>query len=263
MNTLGWGSSAVNSLIHRGQALSQDRIAESQRQLYELGVFNEVQIATQDQPSSETEKTVLVAVEETRRWTLGYGGGVEVQRLGSNNPQGTFKASPRLSLDLHRLDVGGRAQTFTLWGRLSYLDTGVGTSYVIPYLFSRRDLNLRLNGLVDVTRDVLTFTDDQRGASISIEKRFSTATEFRPAIVSAEFKLSTCRIEFLRRRFPSESAGPGGRIRRQLMSATVVTIPWTPPAALTHLPTQGFSIKALARRPISFVSRASMQLTTG
>ena len=157
-------------VIHQGQPLSQANVAESQSHLYGLGMFNQVQIAPQDLPSSETEKTVLVAVEESRRWTLGYGGGLEVQRLGSNNPQGTFKASPRLSLDLHRLDVGGRAQTFNLWGRLSYIDTGAGASYVIPYLANRRDLSLRINGLVDLSRDVLTFTDDQKGASVDRRK---------------------------------------------------------------------------------------------
>ena len=204
-------------VIHQGQPLSQDNVADSQSQLYELGMFNQVQIAPQDQPSSETEKTVLVAVEESRRWTLGYGGGLEVQRLGSNNPQGTFKASPRISLNLNRLDVGGRAQTYTLWGRLSYLETGAGTSYVIPYLANRRDLSLRINGLVDRTRDVLTFTDDQKGASVTVEKRFSTSTA-----ISARYSFS--RVEALdisnrisqRRGFPAETAGVGGRIRRQL-----------------------------------------------
>src|SRR5208283_1912963 len=73
-------------VIHQGQPLSQDNVANSQSRLYELGMFNQVQIAPQDLPSSETEKTVLVAVEESRRWILGYGGGLEVQRLGSNNP---------------------------------------------------------------------------------------------------------------------------------------------------------------------------------
>jgi outer membrane protein assembly complex protein YaeT len=177
-------------VIHPGQPLSQDNVADSQRRLYELGMFRQVQIATQDQPSSETEKSVLVAVEESRRWTLGYGGGLEVQRLGSNNPQGTFKASPRISLDLNRLDVGGRDQTFTLWGRLSYIDTGAGTSYVIPYFANRRDLNLRLNGLVDRSRDVLTFTDDRKEASVTVEKRFSAATA-----ISARYSFS--RVEAL------------------------------------------------------------------
>ena len=176
--------------IHQGQPLSQDNVAESQSHLYELGMFSQVQIAPQDVPSSETEKTVLVAVDESRRWTLGYGGGLEVQRLGSSNPQGTFKASPRISLDLRRIDVGGRNQTYTLWGRLSYLETGAGMTYVIPSLANRRDLNLRINGLIDRTRDVLTFTDDQKGASVTLEKRYSPSTA-----ISANYSFS--RVEAL------------------------------------------------------------------
>src|SRR5208337_1848391 len=177
-------------LIRQGQPLNQDTVADSQRRLYGLGMFNQVQIATQDQTSSETKKTVLVAVEESRRWTLGYGGGLEVQRLGSSNPQGAFKASPRISLDLHRLDVGGHAQTFTLWGRLSDIETGAGTSYVIPYLANRRDLSLRISGLIDRSRDVLTFTDDRKEASVAIEKRFSAST-----VVSGRYSFS--RVEAL------------------------------------------------------------------
>jgi outer membrane protein assembly complex protein YaeT len=177
-------------VIHQGQPLSQDNVADSQSRLYELGMFSQVQIAPQDVSNTEAEKTVLVAVEESRRWTLGYGGGLEVQRLGSNNPQGTFKASPRISLDLRRLDVGGREQTFTLWGRLSYIDTGAGASYVIPYLANRKDLSLRINGLVDRSREVLTFTDDQKGASIAVEKRYSASTA-----ISARYSFS--RVEAL------------------------------------------------------------------
>ena len=177
-------------LIRQGQPLNQDNVADSQRRLYGLGMFNQVQIATQDQASSETEKTVLVAVEESRRWTLGYGGGLEVQRLGSNTPQGTFKASPRISLSLNRLDVGGHAQTFNLWGRLSNLETGAGMSYVIPYLANRRELSLRISGLTDRSRDVLTFTDDRKEASVSIEKRFSAST-----VVSGRYSFS--RVEAL------------------------------------------------------------------
>ena len=160
-------------VIGNDQPLSQSALLESQRRLYELGIFNQVQIATQDQPGTEAARTVLVNVEESRRWTVGYGGGLEVQRLGSNNPQGQIKASPRVSLDVSRLNVGGRSQTFTLRGRLSNLEKGGGLSYLIPRWLGRRDLSLRLNGLVDRSRDVLTFTADRKEASVSVEKRLS------------------------------------------------------------------------------------------
>jgi len=163
-------------LVHAGAPLDQSAVLESQQRLYSLGVFNQVQITPQDQAASDTEKTLLVGVEESRRWSLGYGGGFEVQRLGSNQPQGQYKESPRLSLDLTRLDVGGRGQTFSLGGRLSNIDTGANMGYLIPRLLNRDDLSLRINGLVDRSRDVLTFTADRKEASLGVEKRFSAST---------------------------------------------------------------------------------------
>ena len=163
-------------LIHDGEPISQSAVLESQRRLYDLGIFNQVQVTPQEESSSDTEKTLLVGLEESRRWILGYGGGFEVQRLGSNQPQGQYKESPRLSLDLTRLDVGGRGQTFSVGGRLSNIDTGANMGYLIPRLLNRDDLSLRINGLIDRTRDVLTFIADRKEASVSVEKHFSAST---------------------------------------------------------------------------------------
>ena len=162
--------------ITEGQPLNQSQVLESQRRLYDLGLFNQVQIAPQDPESPETERTVLVNVEEAHRWNLGYGGGIDVQRLDNSVPQGQYKASPRHSLELSRIDVGGRAQTFSLQGRLSDLETGGSATYLIPRLGGHRDLSLRVNALVDQTRDVLTFTSQRREVSLSLEKQFSSKT---------------------------------------------------------------------------------------
>jgi outer membrane protein assembly complex protein YaeT len=163
-------------LLRTGDPLRQSDVLESQRRLYDLGTFREVQIAAEDPQSPETLRTLLVNVEEARRWTVGYGGGVEVQRLGSNQPQGQLRASPRLSLEVSRLNVGGRAQTLSLRGRLSTIETGGAISYLIPRFPTRRDLSLRLTALVDRSRDVLTFTSRRREASVSLEKRYSATT---------------------------------------------------------------------------------------
>jgi outer membrane protein insertion porin family len=159
--------------IHDGEPLNRSAVQESQQRLYDLGIFSQVQITPQEEPASETQKTMLVGLEESRRWILGYGGGFEVQKLGSNQPQGQYKESPRLSLGLTRLDVGGRGQTFSMGGRLSNIDTGANMGYLIPRLFNRDDLSLRIKGLVDRSRDVLTFTADRKEVSVDIEKRFS------------------------------------------------------------------------------------------
>jgi len=162
--------------IHEGEPINQSAVLDSQRRLYDLGLFNQVQITPQEESSSGTEKTLLVGLEESRRWILGYGGGFEIQKLGSNQSEGQYKESPRLSLSLTRLDVGGRGQTFSMGGRLSNIDTGANMGYLIPRLFNRDDLTLRINGLVDRTRDVLTFTADRKEAFVSVEKRFSAST---------------------------------------------------------------------------------------
>jgi outer membrane protein assembly complex protein YaeT len=162
-------------LFHDGEPISQSAVLESQQRLSDLGIFNQVQITPQEQPASDTEQTLLIGLEESRRWILGYGGGFEVQRLGSNTPEGTFKASPRGSLSLTRLDVGGRGQTFSMGGRLSYIDTGADAGYLIPRLFNRDDLDLRIKVLTDLSREVLTFTENLQQASVSVEKHLRSS----------------------------------------------------------------------------------------
>ena len=161
--------------IHPGEPLRQGESLETQRRLYDLGTFSSVQIAAEDPQAPETAKTVLVHVEEARRWTVGYGGGIDVGRLAGNQPQGQLRASPRLSLELTRLNVAGRTQTLTLRGRVSTLDKGGAVSYLIPRFPTRRDLNLRLSGLAERSQNVLTFAAEREEASVAVEKRYSAA----------------------------------------------------------------------------------------
>jgi len=189
------------------QAFSQTDALESERRLYDLGVFNQVQVAPQDPESlAPTGRTVLVRVEEARRWTLGYGGGIDVQRLGGNQPQGQYKSSPRLSLNVSRLNVDGRAQTLNFSGRFSTLDKGASLVYSIPHLAAHSDLNLRFSSLFDKSRDVLTFAAERAEASISLEKRYSPAAllfgrfSFRHVLVDpSTLKISPEEIPLLSR----------------------------------------------------------------
>jgi outer membrane protein assembly complex protein YaeT len=162
--------------FRNGLPLRQSDVLESQRRLYDLGVFSQVQVVTEDSHGSQEGKTVLVSVEEAKRWTVGYGGGIEFQRLGSDQPQGVLKVSPRLSLEVSRLNVGGRAQILTLRGRLSTIDTGGAISYLVPHFPDWRDLSFRITGLADQSREVTTFTSKRREVILSLEKRYSPAT---------------------------------------------------------------------------------------
>ena len=48
-------------------------MVESQRRLYNLGVFNRVTIGPQNPNGTDTNKDVVVLVEEAKRYTLAYG----------------------------------------------------------------------------------------------------------------------------------------------------------------------------------------------
>ena len=69
--------------IQPGKPLSEGAVVETQRRLYNLEIFNRVSIAPQNPDGTDPDKTVDVLVEEARRYTIAYGPGLEVQRLGS------------------------------------------------------------------------------------------------------------------------------------------------------------------------------------
>ncbi len=88
--------------------LREGEVVESQRRLYNLGVFNRVTIQPQNPNGTDTNKDVVVLVEEAKRYTLAYGGGFEVQRLAStSNPAASqVQAAVRGILDVHRKIAG-------------------------------------------------------------------------------------------------------------------------------------------------------------
>lgn len=162
--------------LRAGEPLSQTQVYESQRRLYDLGLFNGVEITPVDPGAGGARKTVLVRVNEANRWTLGYGFGLDVQRLGGNQPSGQLRASPRLSLEATRINVGGRDQTFSIQGRVSDLETGAESSYLFSNFLNHPRLSLHLDLLADQTRDVLTFTSRLEQASLTLEDQLSPTT---------------------------------------------------------------------------------------
>ena len=62
-----------------GDPLSQSELEQTQSNLYNFALFNEVDTAVQNPNGGETQKTVLVQMTEARRWTLTYGIGFEAQ----------------------------------------------------------------------------------------------------------------------------------------------------------------------------------------
>ncbi len=160
--------------IEPGEPLREGEVIETQRRLYNLGVFSRVAIAPQNPEGTDTEKTLVVQVEEARRYTLAYGGGIEVQRLGSGGDpvSGQVRASPRGLFEVTRANFLGRAHTVAFKTRFSTLQSRALLSYTAPNLLTRpTSLALLLTGFADRTRDVRTFTSTRYEATAQLEQR--------------------------------------------------------------------------------------------
>ncbi len=147
--------------VQPGEPLSQRDMLESQRRLYDLGLFKQVNTAIQNPDGTESRKNVLVTASEADRYTFDYGVGFEFQTgqptVGAN-PLGATGVSPMVSLGVSRINVGGRHQTLTLKGNLGRLQQRALVSYDIPKLLNRDNLRFTATALYDNTVDVSTFT---------------------------------------------------------------------------------------------------------
>jgi len=165
--------------LQQGQPLSEGAAVESQRRLYNLGIFNRVSIAPQNPNGTDPNKTVGVLVEEARRYTIGYGLGFEAQRLGSSTagPTATpFQFSPRGTFEFTKLNLTGRADTLSLKVRASTLQGRALLSYTSPNYFGHPSLSLQLSGFYEKSRDVSTFTSTRTEGSVGLTDRLSLSS---------------------------------------------------------------------------------------
>jgi outer membrane protein insertion porin family len=169
--------------IRAGDPLSQANMIESQRRLYNLGLFNQVDMAVQNPEGVEPQKNVLFNLAEAPRWTFRYGGGIEFATGNTpalNNPQGQAGVSPNAVLEITRLNLFGRDQTLSFRARVGLLTRRALISYDAPRLnwFSRDNWHFTLSAFYDNTVNVNTFTSERLEGSIGAEQRYSRATTF-------------------------------------------------------------------------------------
>ena len=85
--------------VQPGAPLSQQDMLESQRRLYDLGLFKQVDTAIQNPDGTESRKNVLVTTREADRYTFDYGVGFEFQTgqpaVGTNQPLGANRRQPQ------------------------------------------------------------------------------------------------------------------------------------------------------------------------
>ncbi len=164
--------------VHAGDPVSQSAMLDTQRRLYDLGIFNAVDVALQNPDGSELYKDVLVNVYEAQRYTIDYGLGFEVQTGAPfvQTPQGTTGASPRVSFDITRTNFRGLDHTLYFKSHVGRLQQRALLSYVAPHWMDNDKLKLTFTGLYDNSRDVTTFSSSRAEAAVQAEQTLSRAT---------------------------------------------------------------------------------------
>jgi outer membrane protein insertion porin family len=165
--------------IKPGGPLRETDTATTQRQLYNLGVFERVQIAPQNPSGTDPDKAVAVETLEGHRYTIGYGVGFEVQRIsgGASNPGGsTIGASPRGIFEIARANMFGRAQTLSFQGRASTLEYRFATTYTASNFLANHSLSLQFTGYAEKTQDIDTFTSTRFEVGAQLVEKLSSSS---------------------------------------------------------------------------------------
>ncbi len=179
-------------LVKPGAPLREGDVVDSQRRLYNLGVFNRVTIEPQNPDGSDPEKDIVVLVEEAKRYTMAYGGGFEVQRLASttNPTAGEIQAAPRGIFELTKVNLTGRADSLSLKLRGSTIEDRASLGYSIPNTFGNSHYSTQATAYTEKTQDINTFTATRYELSAQLTNQVTPLTtvsyrySFRKVLVS-------------------------------------------------------------------------------
>ncbi|MGC2527205.1 MAG: POTRA domain-containing protein [Candidatus Acidiferrum sp.] len=164
--------------VKAGEPLREGDVVESQRRLYNLGIFNRVTIEPQNPNGSDPEKDIVVLVEEAKRYTMAYGGGFEVQRLASTtNPTGgEVQAAPRGIFELTKINLTGRADSLSLKLRGSTIEDRALLGYSIPNTFGSSHYSTQATAYTEKSQDINTFTATRYEGSMQLTDQVTPFT---------------------------------------------------------------------------------------
>ncbi len=169
---------ARNMSLAAGDPLSPIRMADTQRSLYDLGIFSQADMAIQDPDGEAQYKYVIYDVDEANRWRIDGGLGAEIARIGASEtsldaPAGQTGFSPRATFALTRLNFLGLGHTVTLQTRVSTIEQRAILSYLAPRIRNRDNLDLTFTLLYDNTHSVNTFAAKREEGSVQLSQKIS------------------------------------------------------------------------------------------
>lgn len=172
-----------NIRIDAGEPLSWTEMGRTQRRLYNLGVFDKVDMAIQNPQGDTEQKYVLYNITEGARYYTAVGLGAQVARIGGassslDNPGGTTGFAPNADFEFSRLNLRGHGHSLNFKSRYSTIQRRVSLNYLVPRYRNVEGRGLSFTALYDNTRDVLTFNARRFEASAQLSQRYSRATTF-------------------------------------------------------------------------------------
>lgn len=211
--------------VHPGDPLDQSALLDTQRKLYDLALFNEVVAAVQNPTGDAELKNVLLQITEAKRWDVTYGFGFEAQTgtpsCTTCTQQGTTKAqqgqagvSPRVSLDVSRINLFGTQDSLALHTTYGLLERVATLTFSNPHLYGSSRFALQFSGGYSNVQDITTFKSSTEQADVRVTHKPTRKDTFiynfvyrRVAVDPASLAISANLIPILSE--PVRVAGPG------------------------------------------------------
>jgi outer membrane protein assembly complex protein YaeT len=174
--------------IKAGDPLNRNAILDTQRRLYNLALFSEVDTGIVNPRGTQPRKDVLVNVTEAHRWNYDYGFGFEVQTgIPQRNcptegtaastssspctPNGKFGVSPRISFDVSRINLGGRNRTISLQTAFGTLEQQAIMTYNVPNFYDHKTFDFSISGGYVSNQNVTTYEASTLSGSVVFTER--------------------------------------------------------------------------------------------
>ncbi|MHB1936732.1 MAG: BamA/OMP85 family outer membrane protein [Acidobacteriaceae bacterium] len=183
--------------VHPGDPLNRNAILDTQRRLYNLALFSEVDTGVVNPRGTQPRKDVLVNLTEAHRWNYDYGFGFEVQtgnpqtncpsaasliELGVAHPNsfvcspnGKFGVSPRVSFDVSRINLGGRNRTLSLQTAYGTLEQQAIMTYDVPKFYDHKTFDFSISGGYISNQNVTTYEASTLSGSVVFTERSNKA----------------------------------------------------------------------------------------
>ncbi len=224
-------------LLKPGDPLDQSALLETQRQLYDLTLFNEVNTAVQNPGGDELRKNVLLQFTEARRWNVDYGFGFQAQtgnpstncpnpasliQLGINpssytancSPNGNTGASALVLFDVSRINLWGRNQSIALRTEYGSLEQQATVIYSFPHIFNSPKIDFSLSGGYTNAQDVTTYAASRLEGTVRLTQRPSKPNTLIYLFTYRRVKVNPDSVQVAPNEIPLVSepvrvAGPG------------------------------------------------------